>query len=179
MVCNRCKKIVKAELDKIGIHYTSVELGEVIANEEITLSQRTKLYSALKLSGLELIDDQKNALIENLKRAIFDLEHYSDENLKTNYSDYISTRVNDSFISLNMLFSEIEGITIEKYIVKHKIDRVKELIVYDDLNLKEIALKMHYSNIAQLTSQFKRITGLSPSHFKQLRHNRNNKIEIN
>jgi hypothetical protein len=179
MVCNRCKTIVKAELDKIGVQYVTVELGEVNTKKKITSLQRTRLYDALQQSGLELIDAPKNDLIEKLKSAIVDLEHCSDEGLKTSYSDYISLNVNDNFISLNTLFAEIEGITIEKYIIKHKIEQVKELLVYDDLNLAEIAHKMHYSNVAQLSSQFKRITGLTPSHFRQLRHTRNNNPESN
>ena len=173
MVCNRCKTIVKSELDKIGIPFDALELGEVNTKNKITLVQRTRLFDALQKSGLELIDDQKNDLIEKLKKAIVDIEHHSDEDLKTSFSDYISQNVNDNFISLNTLFAEIEGITIEKYIIKHKIDRVKELLVYNDLNLAEIAHKMHYSNTAQLSRQFKRITGLTPLHFRQLRNTRN------
>ena len=179
MVCNRCKTIVKDELDKIGVDYASVELGVVNTNKNISSLQRTRLYDALQKSGLELIDEHKNDLIEKLKQAIVDLEHHTDENLKTSFSDYISQNVNDNFISLNMLFSEIEGITIEKYIISHKIKRIKELLVYDDLSLAEIAHKMHYSNVAQLSSQFKRITGLTPSHFKQIRHTRNINPESN
>jgi YesN/AraC family two-component response regulator len=179
MVCERCKTIVKDELDKIGIQYTHVELGEVDMKKEISLFQRTRLYDALKQSGLELIDKNKNELIEKLKLAIVDLEHHSDEDLNTSFSDYISMSVNDNFISLNTLFAEIEGITIEKYIIKHKIERVKELLVYNDLNLVEIATKMHYSNTAQLSNQFKRITGLTPSHFRQLRHIRTGNLNVN
>jgi AraC-like DNA-binding protein len=172
MVCNRCKSIVKAELDKIGITFDTLELGEVNTTNEISPAQRTMLFNSLKLSGFELIDEHKNELIEKLKKAIVDLEHHSNEDLKTNYTDYISLSVNDNFISLNTLFAEIEGITIEKYIIKHKIDRIKELLVYNDLNLAEIAHKMHYSNVLQLSSQFKRITGLTPTHFRQLRQTR-------
>jgi len=179
MVCNRCKTIVKAELDKIGVDYVSVELGEVNTNQNISTAQRTKLYDALQKSGLELIDEHKNELIEKLKRAIVDLEHHTDENLKTSFTDYISLSVNDNFISLNTLFAEVEGMTIEKYIIKHKIDRVKELIVYDNLNLAQIAFKMHYSNVAQLSAQFKRITGLTPTHFRDLRHARSFSPESN
>lgn len=179
MVCNRCKTIVKTELDKINIPYDTVELGEVNTKSEVTSIQRNMLFKALQMSGLELIDDQKNDLIEKLKKAIVDLEHHSDEDLKTSFPDYISLSVNDNFISLNTLFAEIEGITIEKYIIQHKIDRVKELLVYNDLNLAEIALKMHYSNTAQLSRQFKRITGLTPLHFRQLRNIRNNNLESN
>lgn len=179
MVCNRCKTIVKAALDKIGVPYITVDLGEVSTKDSITPTLRKRLYNLLQKSGLELIEDKKNVLIENLKKAIFDLEHYTDENLKTTFSDYISLAVNDNFISLNTLFAEIEGITIEKYIIKHKIDRVKELLVYEDLNLAEIAIKMHYTNTTQLSSQFKRITGLTPSHFKQLRLTRITNADLN
>jgi YesN/AraC family two-component response regulator len=161
------------ELDKASIQYFTVELGEVNTKKEISSLQRKRLYDALLLSGLELIDSQKAELIEKLKKSIIDLEHYSDEDLKTSYSDYISLSVNDDFIYLNTLFSEIEGITIEKCIVKHKIEKVKELLVYNDLNLAEIAIKMHYSNAAQLSRQFKSITGLTPFHFRQLRQIRN------
>lgn len=173
MVCNRCKTIVMAELDKIGVQYVSVKLGEVNTKEIITSTERTQLFDALQLAGFELIDDNKNALIERLKKAIANLELYSDENLNTSFSDYISLSVSDNFISLNTLFAEIEGITIEKYIIKHKIDRVKELLVYNNLNLIEIAFKMHYSSVAQLSSQFRRVTGLTPQHFRQLRNIRN------
>ena len=179
MVCNRCKTIVKAELDKIGIDYASVELGVVNTTKNISSLQRTQFYDALQKSGLELIDEHRNDLIEQLKRAIVDLEHHTDEDLKTNFADYISLSVNDNFISLNTLFAEIEGITIEKYIIKHKVERVKEYLVYDKLSLAEIAHKMHYSNVAQLSSQFKRITGLMPSYFKQIRHTRNINPESN
>jgi YesN/AraC family two-component response regulator len=179
MVCSRCKTIVKAELDRMGVQYFTVELGEVNTKKEITPIQRAQLYNALHRSGLELIDSHKNDLIEKLKKAIVDLEHYSDADLKTSFSDYISLNVEDNFISLNTLFAEIEGITIEKYIIKHKIERVKELLVYDDLNLAEIAVKMHYSTTAQLSTQFKNITGLTPSHFRQLRHTRKGNLEHN
>jgi YesN/AraC family two-component response regulator len=179
MVCSRCKRIVKDELDKIGVPFVSVELGEVNTKKILTSMQRARLFDALQQLGFELIDDKKNALIEKLKKAISNLEIYSDGDLKTSYSDYISLSVNDNFISLNTLFAEIQGITIEKYIIKHKIELVKELLAYDNLNLAEIALKMHYSNTAQLSSQFKSITGLTPSHFRQLRNTRNNNLEDN
>jgi AraC-like DNA-binding protein len=179
MVCSRCKAIVRTELDKLGVLYNSVELGEVTIEEKLTSVRRTMLFAALKQFGLELIDDQKNDLIERLKTAIVDLERCSDEDLKTNYSDFISLSVNDSFISLNTLFSEIEGITIEKYIIKRKIELVKELLGHNNLNLAEIAVKMHYSNVAQLSGQFKSMTGLTPLHFRQLRHISNNNLAVN
>jgi AraC-like DNA-binding protein len=179
MVCNRCKTIVEAELDKIGVQYVTVELGEVTINKKITSGQHNQLFAALKQSGFELIDDKKNDLIEKLKLAIVDLEQYSDEELKTSYSDYISLSVNDSFISLNTLFAEIEGMTIEKYIIRHKIELVKKLLEYNNLNLAQIALKMHYSNALQLSIQFKSVTGLTPYHYRQLRLNSINNQENN
>jgi len=172
MVCNRCKATVKDTLENLGIQYTSIELGEVNLKTHISTVQRDKLGLALHKSGFELIDEQKNEIIEKLKSAITDLEIYSDEDLKTSFSEFISLSVGDNFISLNTLFAEIEGVTIEKYIIRHKIARVKELLVYNDLTLAEIALKMHYSSTAQLSSQFKRITGLTPSHFRLLRSKR-------
>jgi YesN/AraC family two-component response regulator len=179
MVCNRCQTTVKSELDKIGVQYDTVKIGEVNLKEDITSEQRGLLSVALLLDGFELIDDQKNQLIEKLKKAIIDLEHYSDEDLKFNFTDYISMIVNDNFISLNKLFGEIEGISIEKYLIKRKIERIKEMLVYEDLTLDEIAHKMHYSNTIALSAQFKRETGLSPSHFKQLRQSRKIIPELN
>lgn len=170
MVCTRCKTIVKSEMDKIGLQYNNVEIGVVDIPNKITSSQRSEFDSILKKHGFELIDDKNNELINKLKKAIIELELYSDEDLKTNFTDYISLSVNDNFISLNKLFTEIEGFTIEKYIIRHKIARVKELLVYDDLTLAEIATRMHYSSTAKLSSQFRRITGLSPTYFRQLGH---------
>jgi AraC-like DNA-binding protein len=179
MVCNRCKTIVKDELDKIGVQYITVELGEVNTKNKVTFLQRSLLRDALQQLGLELIDHQKNELVEKLKKAIVDLEHHSDEDLRTGYSDYISLKVNDNFVSLNTLFTEIEGITIEKYIIRHKIELVKELLGFNDLNLSEIAIKMHYTNAAQLSSQFKSITGLTPAHFRQLRNTSHDNPQYN
>lgn len=179
MVCNRCETTVKSELDKIGIPYDSVKTGEVGLSENITAEQRLLFSAALRRNGFELIDDQKNELIEKLKKSIIDLEHYSDEDLKTSFSDYISLIVDDNFISLNKLFAEIEGMTIEKYLVKRKIERIKEMLVYEDFSLDQIALKMHYTSTVSLASQFKHETGLTPSHFKNLRANRNIIPELN
>jgi len=173
MVCNRCKTTVKSELDKIGIQYDAVKIGEVTTKEKISFEQRLQLSSALKFCGFELVDGSKYELIGKLKKSVNDLEHYSDENLKTNLSDFIQLSLDDNFISLNKLFAEIEGITIEKYIVKRKIERIKEMLVYEDVGLEELALKMHYSSSSSLSNQFKHETGLSPSHFRQLRNLRN------
>ena len=179
MVCNRCKTIVKFELDKAGVRYDSVEIGEVTIYKKLTELQHLRLYEALKQSGFELINDKQNDLIEKLKSTIADLETCSDEDLSTTYSDFISLRVNDSFISLNTLFSEIEGITIEKYIIKQKIELVKELLGHNKLNLTEIAVKMHYSSVSQLSRQFKSLTGITPLHFKQLQHISFSNLAIN
>ena len=179
MVCSRCKTTIKNELDKLAIPYISVEIGEVTIKKKLTPVQHQLLFIGLKQSGFELINNKKNILIEKLKKAIFDLEMYSDEDLNTSYSDFISLNVNDSFISLNTLFSEIEGITIEKYIIKQKIEMVKELLEHNNFNMTEIAVKMHYGSVAQLSSQFKSITGLTPLHFKQLRNISSNNTAIN
>ena len=170
MVCSRCKTIVKSELDKSDIKYVSVELGEVTIEKKLTESKHKRLFTALKQSGFELIDNRKNEVIEKLKTTIADLGLCTDEDLNTSYTDFINMRVNDTFISLNTLFAEIEGITIEKYIIKQKIELVKEMLGHNNLNIAEIAVKMHYSSVAHLSSQFKSITGLTPLHFKQLQH---------
>lgn len=168
MVCGRCKTIVKNELDKMGIKYISVELGEVVVKESLSVGQQCLLGSALMLSGLELLAQDRYEIVENLKKIIIDLEYHSDENLNTFYTDLISSRLKDNFVSLNTMFSEIEGISIEKYIINHKIALIKELLIYNKLTLNNIAIKMHYSSTAKLSSQFKSITGLTPLHFKQL-----------
>jgi YesN/AraC family two-component response regulator len=170
MVCRRCIAVVKDQLETIGIPYFSVEIGEVIIDKPLTPVLQSKLTGALQSFGFELINGQKYTLIEKLKKTIEEIEHYSDEDLKISYSDYIKLMVEDNFISLNTLFSEIEGITIDKHIIEHKIEMVKELLLHHDLKLTEIAILMHYSNIAQLSRQFKTITGLTPLHFRQLQH---------
>ena len=177
MVCIRCKMVVKAELEKLGLHYSSVELGEAEIKESISVEQRNKLDIALKKSGLELMDDKKSMLIEKIKNIIVELVHYTDEQLKINLSDYISQKLNHDYTYLANLFSEVEGTTIEKFFIVHKIERVKELLVYDELNLTEIAYKLNYSSVAHLSNQFKKVTGLTPSHFKHLRHKRRNMLE--
>ena len=160
--------LVEAELDKIDVKYDSVEQGEVNTQCDITQLQRSGLSDALKILGFELVDIDKNDLIDKLKNVMLELEQCTDEDLKTSFSDFITMNLNENFISLNTLFAEIEGISIEKYIIKHKIHRVKELLVYNDLNLTEIARKMHYRSLMHLSNQFKSVTGLSPSHFRQL-----------
>jgi len=170
MVCSRCETIAKTELEKLGIQYTTVSLGEIETTEIITPLQQARLYDALLQSGLELITDYEYELIEKLKKSIFYLEHFSDENLKTSFSDFINLCVNNKFNFLNTLFAEIKGISIEKYIIRHKIEQIKELLIHNKLNLNEISQKMHYRNTKQLSNQFKSITGLTLFDFSELQH---------
>jgi AraC-like DNA-binding protein len=177
MVSSRCKMVVKEELKKLGLHFIVVDLGEVDIMENINMEQRDQIRLALLRSGLELMDDKKAILIERIKNTIIEMVHFKDELLKVNFSDFISEKLNYDYTYLANLFSEIQGTTIEKFIISHKIERVKELIIYDELNLTEIAWNMHYSSVAHLSNQFKKITGLTPSHFKQLKIKRRQAIE--
>jgi AraC-like DNA-binding protein len=177
MVSNRCKMAVKEELKKLGLHYILVELGEVDIMETISNEQRDELKAGLIDSGLELMDDRRAVLIEKIKNVIVEMVHHSDEMIKTNFSDYLSEKLNHDYTYLANLFSEIQGITIEHFIINHKIERIKELIIYDELNITEIAWKMNYSSVAHLSNQFKKVTGLSPTHFKQLKNKRRSQIE--
>ena len=170
MVCIRCKIAVKAELEKLGLHYTSVELGEAEIKDGLTKEQFTILDTALKKMGLELMDDRKSVLVEKIKAIIIEQVHYSDELIKVNLSEYISEKLNHNYSYLSGLFSEVKGTTIEKYYLAHKIEKVKELLVYDELSLTQIAFRMHYSSVAHLSNQFRKITGLTPTHFKNLKH---------
>lgn len=169
--------VVKEELKKLGLHYTSVELGEAEIMEDISPEQHDQFKVALLKSGLELMDDKKSILIQKIKNVIVELIHYSDEPLTVNFSDYLSDKLNHNYTYLANLFSEVQGTTIEKFIIAHKIERVKELLVYNELNLTEIAYLMHYSSVAHLSAQFKKVTGLTPTHFKQLRNKRLNMLE--
>ena len=177
MVSNRCKMAVKEELKKLGLHFIIVELGEVDIMEDISGDQREELKAALLLSGLELMDDRKAMLIEKIKNIIIELIHHSEATIKTNFFDYLSDKLNHNYTYLANLFSEVQGTTIEQFIILHKIERIKELIIYDELNITEIAWKMNYSSVAHLSNQFKKVTGLSPSHFKQLKDKRRTPIE--
>lgn len=177
MVSNRCKMVVKEELKKLGLHFIVVDLGEVEVMENLTLAQREKLKIALLDSGLELMDDKRAVLIEKIKNAIVEMVHHSDELIKINFSDFLSAKLNHDYTYLSNLFSEVQGTTIAQFIISHKIERIKELIIYDELNITEIAHKMNYSSVAHLSNQFKKTTGLSPSHFKQLKDKRRNPIE--
>lgn len=177
MVSARCKIVVKEELKKLGLHFIVVDLGEIDIMENISLEQREQLKEALLVSGLELMDDKKSVLIEKIKNVIIDMIHYSDEVPKTNYSEYIAEKLQFDYTYLSNIFSEVKGITIQQFIIVHKIERIKELIIYDELNISEIAWKMNYSSVAHLSNQFKKITGLSPSHFKKLKDKRRSPIE--
>lgn len=169
--------LVKEELKKLGLHFIFVDMGVVDVMENITPDQREQIRSALHKSGLELMDDKKAVLIEKIKNVIIELIHYTDELPKVNFSDYLSEKLNYDYTYLANLFSDVQGTTIEKYIIYHKIEKVKELLIYDELNLTEIAWKLHYSSVSHLSNQFKKITGLTPSHFKNLRNKRRSPIE--
>lgn len=177
MVCIRCQMVVKAELEKLNIPYTYVKIGEANTIGEISSEQSEQLNIGLKKSGLILMDDKKSILVEKIKSAIIELVHYTDDQIKVNLSDYLREQLNHDYTYMANLFSEVKGITIEKFFLLHKIERVKELIVYDELNLSEIAYKMHYSSVAHLSNQFKKFTGLTPSHFKKLKHKRRDTLE--
>ena len=177
MVSLRCKMIVKEALKKLGLHYVVVELGMVDVMEDITPEQREQLKQDLLQSGLELLDDKKSILIEKIKNVIVQMIHYSDELPKVNYSDYLSEKLGYDYTYLANTFSEVKGITIQQFIIIHKIERVKELLLYDELTLTEISYQLHYSSVAHLSNQFKKITGLSPSFYKQLKHKRSKNLE--
>lgn len=177
MVCIRCKMVVKSELEKLGLHYIIVELGEVEIMENISAEQHDQFKEALLKSGLVLMDDRKAVLIQKIKNIIVELVHHLEEPLKINFSEYLSQKLRHDYTYLANLFSEVQGITIEKFYIAHKIERVKELLVYNELNLTEIAYQMHYSSVGHLSAQFKKVTGLTPSHFKQLREKKRSMLE--
>ncbi len=177
MVSLRCKMMVKEELKKLGLHYVIVDLGMVEILEDIRPEQREQLGKNLMKSGLELLEDKKSILIEKIKTVITEMIHYSDELPKVNYSDYISQKLDYDYTYLSNIFSEVKGITIQQYIILHKIEKVKELILYDELSLSEISYKLHYSSPAHLSNQFKKITGLSPSFYKKMKQKRNKNLE--
>ena len=172
MVSIRCKMVVKSELEKLGLHYIIVELGNIEVKEDITTVQRTQLKAALLTSGLELMDDKKAMLIEKIKNVIVEMVHYADELPKVNFSDYLSEKLTYDYTYLANLFSEVTGTTIEHFIIAHKIERVKELLLYDELNFTQISYKLNYSSVAHLSNQFKKVTGLTPSFFKKLKQKR-------
>jgi len=172
MVSLRCKMIVKSELEKMHLHSTVVELGEVNIMEDLSSEQRKDLKTSLLKSGLELLEDKKSILIEKIKNIVVEMVHYSDEVPLMNFSAYLSEKLNYDYNYLSNLFSEVKGITIEHFIIAHKIERAKELLIYNELTLTEIAEKLHYSNVSHLSNQFKKVTGLTPTFFKKMKHKR-------
>lgn len=169
--------IVKDELAKLGLHYVALDLGMVDVLEDISQEQHDSLKQNLQRSGLELLDDKRSILIERIKSVIVEMIHYSDELPKINFSEYLSEKLNYDYTYLSNIFSEVKGITIQQFIIINKIERVKELLLYDELNLTEISYKLHYSSVAHLSNQFKKVTGLSPSYYKQLKLKRKGNLE--
>lgn len=172
MVSLRCKMIVKSELEKMHIRSNVVELGEVEIAEQLTSEQQQELKVSLSKFGFELMEDKKSMLIEKIKNTVIEMVHYSDEPPLLNFSAYLSKKLNYDYNYLSNLFSEVKGTTIEHFIIAHKIERAKELLIYNELSLTEIAEKLHYSNVAHLSNQFKKVTGLTPTFFKNMKHKR-------
>jgi AraC-like DNA-binding protein len=178
MMSNRCKMLVKEELKKLGLHFIIVDLGEVDVMEDLSAEQLSELKTALLQSGLELMDDRKAVLLEKIKAAVIEMIYVdTDDTVKLNTSDYLSKKLQQDYTYMANLFSEVQGSTIEQFVITHKVERIKELMIYDQLSITEIAWKMNYSSVAHLSNQFKKATGLSPSHFKELRNKRDNPVE--
>ena len=169
--------LVKVEIEKIGLDLVSVDLGVVEISDDITETQLEKLRTNLSLSGLELLENKKQILVERIKNVIIDMVHNSDEILKINDSDYISEKLGYDYTYLSNTFTEVKGITIQQFVIQHKIERVKELLLYDEMTLTEIAWQLHYSSVAHLSNQFKKVTGLTPTFFKELKHKRIQTLE--
>ena len=177
MVCNRCKMVVKNALEKFGLRPTTVELGEVVILEELNKEQRGKLNQELASFGFSLIDDKQSRIIEKIKNVIVELVRNSDMQIKTKISVHISNILHHDYNYLSNLFSDVEGTTIEQYFISQKIERVKELLVYDELSLSEISIQMNYSSVSHLSKQFKKVTGFTPSHFRQLKERKRTSID--
>jgi len=170
MVSNQCKIAVKAELKKLGLHFIVVDLGEIEIMEEITVDQRGQLKIALQKSGFDLMDDKKALLIERIINVILEMVHRKSELIKLNFSEFLSEKLNTDYTYLSNMFSEVKGITIQQFIIIQKVERIKELLMYEKLNLTEISYLLNYSSVAHLSNQFKKITGLTPSHFKSIKN---------
>jgi AraC-like DNA-binding protein len=177
MVCNRCKMAVKSELEKLGIGVLSVELGEVVVKEELTEEEKATLDEKLQILGFSLIDDKKSQVIEKIKNLIVELVHRQNNDLKINLSDFLCSQLPHDYNYLTGLFSAVEGTTIEKYYIAQKIEKVKELLMYDELNLSEIAWQLNYSSVAYLSRQFKQVTGLTPSYFRGMKSKRRKPLD--
>jgi len=168
MVCIRCKMVVKSELERLGIHWESVDLGEAIVKDPVSAELLRELNNALLKSGLEIMDDKKSQLIEKMKTIVIEQIHYAEEPLDINFSDFLASKLNYDYTYLSNLFTLTQGMTLEHYIIAHKIEKVKELLIYEELTINEIAFKMNYSSAAHLSKQFKKVTGLTASEFKKL-----------
>ncbi|MFT3751272.1 MAG: AraC family transcriptional regulator [Agriterribacter sp.] len=177
MVCNRCIMVVRSELEKLGYKPENVTLGEAVLDKNISTEERNNIAKILEPIGFELIDDKKSRIIEKIKNVIIDLVHHQDVELKTSLSDLLSAALHHDYNYLSNLFSEVEGTTIEKYFIAQKIERVKELLVYDELSLSEIAFRLNYSSVAYLSNQFKKVTGLTPSYFKQIKEEKRKPLD--
>jgi AraC-like DNA-binding protein len=177
MLSTRCKIVVKDILKDMDLHFVIVDLGEVEIMEDLDSEQLEELKSALLVSGLELMDNKKAILIERIKNTIIEMVHHSNEGLKINFSNFLSEKLNHDYTYMANLFSEVQGTTIEQFMIAHKVERIKELIIYGELNITEIAWKMNYSSVAHLSNQFKKMTGLSPSQFKQLKEKTRRSLE--
>lgn len=177
MVCNRCILVVQNELDKLGIEATNIKLGEITLKKDLTTKEREELENVLDPLGFQVIDDKKSRMIEKIKNVIIDLVHHQDNDAKTNLSDVLSDALHHDYNYLSNLFSDIEGTTIVKYFIAQKVEKIKELLVYDELSLSEIADRMNYSSVAYLSNQFKKVTGLTPSHFKQIREDKRKPLD--
>lgn len=176
MVCNRCKMVVKSELEKLGLHPVTVELGEVELLENFKENEKQDLEKKLRSLGFELLDDKISITIERIKCLIVDLVHHQNNELKTNLSNYLAEQLLEDYNTLSNLFSKVEGATVEHYFISQKTEKVKELLMYNELSLSEIAIKLNYSDVAHLSNQFKKITGFTPTNFKQLKEN--NRLQI-
>src|SRR3546814_846178 len=177
MVCNRCIMVVKNELDKLGLAVKNIKLGEITLAKELTPNEKEVLEEALIPLGFEIIDDKKGRIIEKIKNIIIELVHHQNNDTKTNLSDVLSSKLNHDYNYLSNLFSEVEGTIIENYFIAQKIDKVKGLLVYDELSLSEIAFCLNYSRVAYLSNQFNKITELSSSHFKQIREDKRKPLD--
>ena len=177
MLSARCKAAVKDILRALDLHFVIVDLGEVEIMENLNADQLAELRIALHTTGFELMDNKKAILIERIKTTIIQLVHHSNEGIKVNFSHYLSEKLTHDYTYLANLFSEVQGTTIEQFMIAHKVERIKELIIYGELNMTEIAWKMNYSSVAHLSNQFKKVTGLSPSTFKKLKDKKRNPIE--
>lgn len=177
MVSLRCKMVVKEELKKLGLWYVFVDLGTVEILGEITDEQRAQLKTNLLKSGLELLDDKRLILIEKIKNVVIEMIHYDEELPRINFSEFISEKIGYDYTYLSNLFSEVRGITLQQYIIQHRIEKVKELLLYDELTLTEISYRLQYSSVAHLSNQFKKVTGLTPTFYKLLKQKRRGNLE--